>query len=38
MNCYVDVGIACAELLLVTCSEKGNPQENNNLLPSVQLL
>jgi hypothetical protein len=38
VNIYTDVGVAHAELLLVTCFEKENPLGNKNLLPAIHLL
>jgi hypothetical protein len=38
MNSYINMSIALAELLLVTCFEKENPLGNKNLLPAVYLL
>jgi hypothetical protein len=38
MNSYTDVGVAHAELLLVTCLRKENLLRNKNLLLSVYLL
>jgi hypothetical protein len=38
MNSYADVGIAYAEILLVTCLRKENSPGNKNLLLSVLLL
>jgi hypothetical protein len=38
MNSYTDVGLAHAELMLITCSRKENPQGNKNLFLPVRHL